>query len=342
MPSFDTLPVILAGFAISTLIIVFAGIRLTSLADKLADRTGLGEALVGGVILGGATSLSGLTTSVSAAWHGFPELAISNAAGGIAGQTFFLVLADIAYRRANLEHAAASLQNMLQSALLIACLGLCALAATVPALSILSIHPFSFLIAGLYIMGLQMIRSSQKDPGWRPKRTSETREDEPDPANRGASLRRLIGGFVGLALLTAMSGYLLSEAAEGAITEFGWSEALLGTFATALITSLPELVTTIAAVRRGALTLAVGGIIGGNSFDTLFLVASDIAYRDGPIYAAIGPSQRFLITLTLVMTAILIMGLLRRERQGPGSIGFETILLLIAYLGGAAIMVGMA
>lgn len=33
------------------------------------------------------------------------------------------------------------------------------------------------------------------------------------------------------------------------------------------------------------LSLAVGGIIGGNAFDTLFTAASDIAYRDGSIYA---------------------------------------------------------
>jgi cation:H+ antiporter len=42
-----------------------------------------------------------------------------------------------------------------------------------------------------------------------------------------------------------------------------------------------ELVTTIAAVRRGALQLAVGGIIGGNTFDTLFLTAADVSYREG-------------------------------------------------------------
>ena len=50
---------------------------------------------------------------------------------------------------------------------------------------------------------------------------------------------------------------------------------------TAVATSLPELVTTLAAVRRGAAQLAVGGIIGGNAFDVLFLSASDVAYRDG-------------------------------------------------------------
>ena len=56
--------------------------------------------------------------------------------------------------------------------------------------------------------------------------------------------------------------------AEGA----GISQSVVGALFTAVVTSLPELITTVAAVRRGAVTLAVGGIIGGNTFDVLFLV----------------------------------------------------------------------
>lgn len=341
MPDFTSLPAILTGFGLIAIVIVFAGVKLASLADRLADRTGMGEALVGGLVLGAATSLGGLTTSVTAAWEGYPQLAISNAAGGIAGQTFFLVLADIAYRRANLEHAAASLENMLQSALLMACLGLCLLAGTAPEMAVFGVHPLSLAAGAFYIFGLLTIERARQSPGWRPQRTGETREDAPDPENASQSLPRMLSLFAGLALLTAVAGFFLSRLAENAIETFGWSEALLGTFATALITSLPELVTTIAAVRRGALTLAVAGIIGGNSFDTMFLVASDIAYRGGPIWAAISPSQTFMIALSLVMTAILMMGLLRREKLGPGGLGFETILLLIAYLGGAGVLVTM-
>ena len=93
----------LLGLAVvATLAILAAGTRLTGTADVLADRTGLGEALVGGVLLGASTSLSGTVTSVSAAWLGHPDLAFSNAIGGIAVQTTFIALADLVYRRATL------------------------------------------------------------------------------------------------------------------------------------------------------------------------------------------------------------------------------------------------
>ena len=96
--------------------------------------------------------------------------------------------------------------------------------------------------------------------------------------------------------------------------------------------------TSIAAVRQGALTLAVGDIIGGNSFDVLFIAFADFAYRDGSIYGAIAESQSFVIALTILMTGILLLGLLRREKYGIGNIGFESFLILLLYLGGFALL----
>ena len=65
------------------------------------------------------------------------------------------------------------------------------------------------------------------------------------------------------------------------------SGSLVGGLFTSVVTSLPELVTVLAAVRVGALTLAVGDIVGGNTFDVLFLAAADLAYTEGSLYAAI-------------------------------------------------------
>ena len=47
------------------------------------------------------------------------SLAVSNAVGGIAAQTSFLVIADMIYKRVNLEHAAADANNMLMAAMLV-------------------------------------------------------------------------------------------------------------------------------------------------------------------------------------------------------------------------------
>ena len=88
---------LIAGVIVLTLVIGSVGTRITRMADRLADQTGLGEALFGGIFLGATTSLSGLVTSTTAAMNGLPDLAVSNAIGGIAAQTVFLVAADFAY-----------------------------------------------------------------------------------------------------------------------------------------------------------------------------------------------------------------------------------------------------
>lgn len=76
----------------------------------------------------------------------------------------------------------------------------------------------------------------------------------------------------------------------------------------------------------------MGGIIGGNAFDTLLVALSDIAYRPGSLYHAVGESQFILIGLGILLTAILLLGLLRREEHGIANIGFESVLILIVYL----------
>ncbi len=82
-------------FGLCTLVIGVAGPRITRVVDQLADRTGIGEAAAGAVLLGASTSLGGSVLSVTSAWNGHAELAISNAMGGIAVQTFFLAIADM-------------------------------------------------------------------------------------------------------------------------------------------------------------------------------------------------------------------------------------------------------
>ena len=319
--------------------VLVVSVRMTRLADQIADRAGWGEALVGGVVLGAATSLSGLTVSVSAAWSGDASLAFSNGVGGIAAQTAFLVAADVAYRRGNLEHAAAEPANLFQATMLLVLLSLPVLAYASPELSFFAIHPVSVVMFAAYVMGLRYAKQVREDPMWSPVRTSQTRSDEPDEEDAQGGVLRPALEFAALAAALAASGWVISQAASVMSARFGLSSSLVGSLLTAVVTSLPELVTTVAAVRRGALQLAVGGIIGGNTFDTLFLVASDAAYRDGSLYHALGSQDFYWLATGLVMTSVLLAGLILRQRKGPAGIGVESATILALYAAAAAVQV---
>lgn len=339
MPDPANLPLAIGVFALAALAIVFFGTRLTGLADKLADRTGMGEAIAGALLLGATTSLPGIVASVTAAYDGYPQLAVSNALGGIAAQTVFLAVADITYRDANLEHAAASAENIMQGALLMTLLSIPLLAASSPALTVWGVQPATPLMLATYIYGLKLVSKARSEPMWRPHRTRETRTDEPDDQNvRRTSSWGLWLRFAGAAAVVAVAGWLIARSGIALIDQSGLSETIVGTVFTAISTSLPELVAALVAVQRGALTLAIGNIIGGNAFDTLFIAVADIAYRDGSIYHAIAQQQTFQMSLTLLMTGILVMGLIRREKRGVANIGFESFLIPILYIGSIAML----
>lgn len=316
----------------AALVILVVGLRMTGLADRIADRTGLGEAVVGGVLLGGATSFSGTVVSLTAALEGQASLAFSNGIGGIAAQTAFLAIADIVYRRANLEHAGAELANVFQCGVLLLLLAIPIVAFTAPDVGIWGVHPASFLLVVVYAYGVVATARLRERPMWSPVQTDETRADTPEDSDTpDKPARWLVVQFFLLLVLLGAAGWIISQVGTQLINRLGLSASLVGALVTAVITSLPELVTTIAAVRRGALQLAVGGIIGGNTFDTLFLTISDVGYRDGSIYHAVGLQDLFWLATGILMTTILMLGLIFRQKKGPGSIGLESLLMLCIY-----------
>jgi hypothetical protein len=121
-----------AGLAGAALVICLAGTRLARLADTLADRTGMGEIIAGALFVGASTSLPGVITSITTAAQNYPGLAIGNALGGLTAQTTFLAVADLGYRKANFEHAAASVTGLTQGTLLVSLLALPLLAMARP------------------------------------------------------------------------------------------------------------------------------------------------------------------------------------------------------------------
>ncbi|WP_373355886.1 sodium:calcium antiporter [Pseudoroseicyclus sp. CXY001] len=331
---------ILALFALAGAAVIAASIRATGLADVIADRTRMGEAMAGGIILGGATSLSGVVVSISAAASGDASFALSNAVGGIAAQTLFLALADLLYKRANLEHAAAEPANLFQAVMLLVLLSLPIAAIAGPDIAYFGVHPVSIVLFLAYLAGVKLASNVRESPMWRPVETTDTRHDDPaDSGEAGRSILRPALAFAGLVAIMGGCGWVIAQAGGEMITRFALSSSLVGALGTAVVTSLPELVTTLVAVRRGALQLAVGGIIGGNTFDTLFITFSDIAYRDGSIYAAVGPNDLYWLATGMLMTAVLLGGLILRQRKGPARIGIESLLMIAIYACAVAVEV---
>jgi cation:H+ antiporter len=204
------------------------------------------------------------------------------------------------------------------------------------------VHYGTPLLVIAYVLGIRLAFHSGSKPMWSPRKTPETVEDLPEERSFDErSLARLWVQFAFSASAVMAGGVVVAHVGGRIVSQTGLEESLMGGVFTAVSTSLPELVTTIAAVRRGALTLAVGDIVGGNAFDVLFVCAADVAYVRGPIFGAAGRPELYLIGLTVVLNVLLLMGMLHRQRKGPGNIGFESALVLAVYAAGIAGLVAL-
>lgn len=326
-------------FTLAAIAIIVTGTRMSMIADRMADRTGWGEAVFGGIFLAAATSLPDFAATLTAAADRRPELAMTNMMGSIAANLMFLGIADIVYRKANLEHAAASSANLSQAALMIALLAIPLIAMMAPETAFLGVHPLTMVVFPAYIFGFYLVRHAHTKPMWTPKATRQTVTDLPDTtARRGETLLGLWLMFGLMAVVVTAAGWSLMKAAETIAAQTVLSESQVGTFFTALFTSMPELVVTITAVRQGALTLAVGNILGTNCFNVIVIATSDIVYRDGSIYHDVTAQPALWGLLSILMGAVLILGFVRRQLYGIGRIGFESFLILLLYFGALMVL----
>ncbi|MBR6676232.1 MAG: calcium/sodium antiporter [Clostridia bacterium] len=93
-------------------------------------------------------------------------------------------------------------------------------------------------------------------------------EEETKKLSLPLSLVFIIGGLAAI----IFGGNLVVDNATDIAERLGWSEAFIGLTIVAIGTSLPELVTSIVAARKGESGLALGNVIGSNLFNILFIL----------------------------------------------------------------------
>ncbi len=108
-------------------------------------------------------------------------------------------------------------------------------------------------------------------------------------------------------------------------------------------TSFPEIAATIAAVRLGALDLAVGNIFGSNAFNMCVLLAMDLTYTRGPLLSHVSGAHVLSAYLAVLAIALGMLGILARRGQRIGIIRIESVLIVLTYAGAAWLLAsGMA
>lgn len=310
-------------------LILLAGSRLAHYGDVIAKHTGLGGNWIGLVLMATVTSLPELVTgAASVTVADVPDIAVGNVLGACVLNLAMLVVLDALHRRASI-YSVASQGHVLGAAFGVVMFGVVAfgiLAAPQLGLELGHIGVVTLAILVLYAFAVRIIFNYER--GVRAASVeAAAAEAPPELTLRQAALR-----YAGAGAIVVGAALWLPFAARAVAAAMGWSESFVGTLLVALTTTLPELTVTVAAVRLGALDLAIGNLVGSNLFNLAILGLDDLLYLKGPLLAAVEPSHALSAAAGSMMAGALIVALVARPTARLlNAVGWTSVMIALVY-----------
>lgn len=320
-------------FIVCAAFIILAGSLLSKYGDVIAEKTGLGRAWIGAILIAGVTSLPELASGVAAVtWFNAPNLAAGAVMGSCLFNLMLIAIMDLAYQPGRVL-AKAQEVHILSGGLGVLLLGLVAMGVLLGphmnGFGVFGISLLSIVIVILYALGGRMIAGLEKE---RMGEVLEKEAREQDYAD--ISRRRAILIFVSSALGVIILGIWLASIGDRLAATTGLSRSFVGNLFLAVSTSLPEIAASLAAVRLGAIDLAIGNVLGSNLFNILLFSIYDIADGRGNFWSALNNANGFAAVMAMMMTGVVIISLMyRASPRTPYRFSWDGVALIGMYIG---------
>jgi cation:H+ antiporter len=325
---------VIITFVVLAAIIFATGTALSHCADSIAEITGLGRLLVGSFLLAGATSLPELTVDITAVRIGLVDLAAGDLLGSSLMNLLILAILDLTHRSRgrmlSREAAAHALSGTLGMALT-AGVGIAIIAAArfpIPTLWEISLPSWGILLA--YALGFRMVFLDQQISAQAIPVVAGAGEAGPGAPPR--PLWKPVAGFIAATAVLIFAGPRLAHTAGELAEITGLGSTFVGTSLVAFSTSLPELVSSLAALRLRAFDLAIGNVFGSNAFNMLVFVPLD-ALHAGSVFAAVSPSHVITCLAMVLATSIAVMGQLYRVETRRKFVEADAWLVILTVAG---------
>ncbi|MHA6323750.1 sodium:calcium antiporter [Roseivivax sp. CAU 1753] len=282
----------------------FGGDRLVTGAVAVARHLGLSPLVIGLTLVGFGTSAPELVTSLRAAALGSPDIAIGNVVGSNIANILLILGLSALLAPFAFDHTAFRRDAVWLLLATLAAVGLAQL-------GVFGLWSGLALIAGLGLFLVFTIRSGAVP--------------EPEIGPLPAPMRGALETLIGLGLIIA-GAVMLVSGATGIARSLGISEAVIGLTLVAVGTSLPELVTSLAAARKGQGDIAFGNVIGSNIFNVFAILGVTAVYT--PLDVAPEIASRDVWVMLAATVVLIALGLWRaRIGRWPG------LAFLAAYAG---------
>lgn len=317
------------GFVVCGAAIVYSGARLSRYGDIIAEKTGLGRTWIGVILMAAVSSLPELMTGIGAVTYVHsPDIAVGEAMGSCVVNLVILASLDVVGREKPVS-ARAQQGHVLSGGFGILILSIASLCLYLGN----RIVPFgwigfySLLFPALYLVAMRSVYAYER------RQIARFISDQAEAFRYEAvDLGFAVSRFVRHSLVVIGAAVLLPEIGKGLATGTGLGESFVGNIFISVATSLPEVVIAVAAVRIGAIDLAIGNLLGSNIFNVCILAVEDFLFFPGPILSHVNGNHIISSLTAVAMTGIVIVGLTYRSEKKLLFLAWDSLAIVLLYM----------
>lgn len=255
-------------FVVGLVLIIKGGDWFVDSAVFIANLTGIPKFIIGATIVSVATTLPELTVSVTGVIDGELDLAVGNAVGSVTANIGLIMGISLVCMPAVIKRSQFWLKGTLMSAAALLLWVLCK-DGTLHMLPSFAL----FVLLAVYVW--DNIRDAKNDVG----------SDERETVDKKDLPKQIVMFIIGIAAIVGGSKLLIEYGSEIALL-LGVPSAIIGVTMVAIGTSLPELITTLTAIRKKESSMSIGNIVGANIIDLAMILPICSVVSDGKLTIA--------------------------------------------------------
>ena len=274
-------------------------------SSNIAKRFGIPSIIVGLTIVAMGTSAPELSVSVQSALAGMNDISIGN----VVGSNLFNLLVVLGMSSIIGKLKITDYKNVIMMLLSSLILLLCSFNGQLTRLEgIVLLLIFTGYIINLVLKAIKDNNKTEENEKVKPLFTT------------------IVSSIIGL-IAIVWGGDLVVESASAIAQQLGMSQNLIGLTIVAIGTSLPELVTSVVATKKGELDIATGNVIGSNIFNLLLIIGASVT-----INPMVVSTVAIIDMIFMVAAAILFIILTGKNESLDKVKGIPLILIYVAYI----------
>lgn len=324
-------------FGVSVGLVLYGGVQLTRSGDMIAEKTGIGRAWIGLMIISFATTLPELVTSVSAiCLVKEPDLAAGNCFGSMAFNLLLVTFIGL-FGGEKILWGKMNRGLLLSGGIFTVLLSIILFSIfswrfyPITTFSIGKIDLTSFLIIIIYLLTTRMVFAYGKEGG---PLTETSVKPEYHDYTLGKSF--FLYGISAFSIL--VGGILLAETANRIAIETGIGQTFVGSTLVGITTSLPEMVVAFTAVRLGAPEMVIGNVLGANLFNLIIVALCDFLYPKGILLKSLDFNHSITIVMVIIMTGVVLLSQYYRPKKRVVKLSWDSLSLFLIYTIGVTLL----